>query len=107
MNCNNDCTVSRRHFACAVFSAAVAVRPAFADRRPLEPLSPGIKISLQIPTDFTDEDLVFAEQLGVEYVSIPTTGGTYEIFARFRQRVEAAGLKAASSVFIQPCGAAL
>ena len=32
----------------------------------LEPLPPGIKISLQISTDATDEDLQFAQQLGVE-----------------------------------------
>ena len=34
--------------------------------------------------------------MGVEYVSIPTRGGTYETFARFKQRVEAAGLKVAN-----------
>src|SRR5205814_7259003 len=54
------------------------------------------KISLQVPADFTEEDLVFARQIGVEYVSIPTRGGTYETFARFKQRVEAAGLKIAN-----------
>lgn len=56
----------------------------------LQSLSPGIKISLQIPGDFTDEDLVFARQLGVGYVSIPTNGGKAEQFIRFKQRVEAA-----------------
>ena len=45
-------------------------------KRPLEPLSPGIKISLQIPNQFTEEDLVFARQMGVDYVSAPTAGGT-------------------------------
>lgn len=55
-----------------------------------------IKISLQIPSDFTDDDLVFARQLGVEYVSIPTKTSTYEIFAGFKARVEAAGLKVAN-----------
>jgi mannonate dehydratase len=88
--------LNRRDFACAVVGAALATRPARAEERPLEPLSPGIKISLQIPTDFTEEDLVFAKQLGVAYVSIPTTGGTYETFARFKQRVEAPGLKVAN-----------
>ena len=61
-----------------------------------EPLSPGIKISLQVPTDFTEEDLAFAKQLGLAYVSIPTSGGTYETFVRFKRRVEAAGLKVAN-----------
>ena len=67
-----------------------------AARKPLDPLTPGIKISLQIPNEFTDEDLTFAKQIGVEYVSIPTAGGTYETFASFKQRVEAAGLKVAN-----------
>ena len=55
-----------------------------------------IKLSLQVPTEFTDDDLVFARQMGVDYVSIPTKGGTYETFARMKQRVEAAGLKVAN-----------
>src|SRR5712691_437203 len=40
----------------------------------LEPLPPGIKVSLQISTNATDEDLQFAQQLGVRYVNIPTGG---------------------------------
>src|SRR5437867_1623638 len=88
--------LSRRDFARAAFAAVLAARPVLAGRRSLEPLSPGIKISLQIPADFTDDDLTFARQIGVEYVSIPTAGGTYETFARFKARVEAAGLKVAN-----------
>src|SRR5205809_2458337 len=88
--------LSRRDFGRAAFAAVLAARPLLAGRPSLEPLSPGIKISLQIPADFTEEDLVFARQIGVEYVSIPTRGGTYETFARFKQRVEAAGLKVAN-----------
>src|SRR4029077_9986937 len=54
-----------------------------------------IKVSLQIPTDPSDEDLQFARQLGVGYVNIPTGGdkATLENFIRLRQRVEGAGLK--------------
>ena len=61
----------------------------------LEPLPPGIKVSLQISTDATDEDLQFAQQLGVRYVNIPTGGkkATLENFVRLKKRVEAAGLK--------------
>lgn len=75
-------------------AAAVAQRAARAAKK-LDPLPPGIKISLQIPTDFTDEDLTWAKQLGVDYVSIPTGGdiATYETFAAFKRRVEVAGLK--------------
>jgi mannonate dehydratase len=82
---------SRRTFLGAALSAAV-----LSAKRPLQPLSPGIKISLQIPNQFADDDLTFAKQMGVEYVSIPTAGGTYEIFAAMKQRVEAAGLKVAN-----------
>src|SRR3989454_202862 len=64
-------------------------------KKKLEPLSPGIKVSLQISTDATDEDLQFAQQLGVVYVNIPTGGNkaTLENFIRLKQRVEAAQLK--------------
>ena len=98
----NDCVLSRRDFACAVVGAALAARPVLAEvpkdkpAAKLQPLSPGIKISLQVPSDFTDEDLVFARQLGVGYVSIPTNGGKAEQFVRFKQRVEAAGLNVAN-----------
>jgi mannonate dehydratase len=63
--------------------------------RKLEPLPPGIKVSLQISTNVTDEDLQFAQQLGVQYVNIPTGGdkATLENFIHLKQRVEAAGLK--------------
>ena len=61
----------------------------------LEPLAPGIKVSLQISTDVTDEDLRFAQQLGVEYVNIPTGGrkSTLKNFIHLKQRVEAAHFK--------------
>lgn len=86
-------TYSRRHFTQLL--AATPLLAAAPSKR-LDPLSPGIKISLQIANAFTDEDLTFARQLGVGYVSIPTSGGTYETFASFKQRVEAAGLKVAN-----------
>jgi mannonate dehydratase len=81
-----------RTVAGSVTSAAVFASQARAAKQPLEPLSPGIKITLQIPTDFNDEDLQFAKQIGVQYVTIGTAGGTYEMFASFKKRVEAAGL---------------
>jgi mannonate dehydratase len=84
---------SRRAFVTSLGAAAIAARPAHAAKRPLEPLSPGIKLTLQIGTKFTDEDLSFAKQMGVEYVTAGTAGGTYETFAGFKQRIEAAGLK--------------
>jgi mannonate dehydratase len=89
-------TVSRRDFGCAVLGGALAAHPALTRASPEERPRGGIKISLQIPAEFTEEDLVFAKQLGLEHVSIPTRGGTYETFAGARQRVEAAGLKIAN-----------
>src|SRR5437867_2737124 len=61
----------------------------------LEPLPRGIKVSLQISSDASDEDLQFAQQLGVAYVNIPTGGrkATLGNFIHLKQRVEAAGLK--------------
>src|SRR5437016_1165851 len=61
----------------------------------LEPLARGIKLSLQISANASDEDLQFAQQLGVAYVSIPTGGrrATLENFIHLKQRVEAANLK--------------
>jgi mannonate dehydratase len=89
-------SATRRGFVRATLGTAVAASSGLAAKQSLEPLSPGIKISLQIPGDFNDEELTFAKQMGVNYVSIPTSGGTYETFAGFKQRVEAAGLKVAN-----------
>jgi len=90
---NEPFAPSRRDLAVAALGAAAC---AFGARRPLEPLSPGMKISLQIPTDFTGEDLAFAKQIGVGYVNIPTRGGNSAIFQGFKGRLEAAGLKVAN-----------
>jgi mannonate dehydratase len=83
---------TRREFAAAAGAAAL---PAFAARKPLPELAPGIKISLQLGTDPTAEDLTWTKQLGVEYVNIPTGGArsTLETFRELKNRVEAAGLK--------------
>jgi mannonate dehydratase len=88
---------SRREFTRVLAGGAIAALPVIGCATPSSrSSSAAIKISLQIPTDFTDDDLVFARQLGVDYVSIPTRNGTYESFAKFKQRVEAAGLKVAN-----------
>jgi mannonate dehydratase len=86
---------TRRQFG-ALMGASLFAGSHASGAGKLDPLSPGIKISLQIPNQFTDEDLTFAKQIGVEYVSIPTAGGTYEVFADFKKRVEGAGLKVAN-----------
>ncbi len=91
-------TTRRRFTRMALAGAAAAdtLEPLAAPAtRKLPPLPPGIKTCLQVPTDPSDEDLQFARQLGVEYVSIPTGGerATLENFLRLKQKVEAAGLK--------------
>lgn len=90
--------LSRRDFTRAALG--LAALPAFgcaaAPAPPQQRTSGGIKISLQIPSTFTDEDLVFAKQMGVGYVSFQAKGGTAETFAGLKQRVEAAGLKVAN-----------
>ena len=87
-----DSQSNRRQFAKAALSGALLPVGGFAQKT-LAPLTPGPKITLQLPSDFTDEDLQFAKQIGVNYVNTGTSGGTYEVFADFNKRVEAAGLK--------------
>jgi mannonate dehydratase len=55
-----------------------------------------MKISLQIPGAYTDEDLTFARQLGVDYVSLPAKNATAEILIEHKRKIEAAGLKVAN-----------
>jgi len=57
--------------------------------------TPGLKITVQVGSDPSDEDLQFVNQLGAQYVSIWVGGqqATSENFVRLRQKVEGAGLK--------------
>ncbi|MEJ7608526.1 MAG: mannonate dehydratase [Bryobacteraceae bacterium] len=88
---------SRRNFLYTALGAtAAAALSAYGAKKPLEPWAPGIKISLQIPTEFKDDDLTFAKQLGVGYVSVGTKGGDYQVFSGFKKRIEGAGLKVAN-----------
>ena len=97
-NKNASDRFDRREFTkLALASSLAGAVPAsvYAAKRPLEPLSPGIKLSLQVRTDPSDEDLQFAQQLGVEYINIPSGGdkSTAENFIRWKQRAEGKGLK--------------
>ena len=88
--------IERRDFGKAIlgtaFSAAAQTQP---KQRTARPWPPGIKISVQMPTDPSDEDLQFVNQLGCRYVNIPTSGdkATYENFIRLKNKVETAGLR--------------
>jgi mannonate dehydratase len=61
---------------------------------PLPELSPGIKISLQTPTNPGKEEFQFARQLGVEYLSIPSGGAnaTPENYKQWTSAARQAGL---------------
>jgi mannonate dehydratase len=91
--------MSRRSFtrlALAGVAAGAAWRPEPARAAPkLDDLPPGIKISLQVPSDPGEEDFQFARQMGIRYVSIPSGGdkATVENFIRWKERVKAAGLE--------------
>jgi mannonate dehydratase len=83
--------LTRRHVLAA--AGAAALQPAVA--KPLEPLSPGIKISMQVDEKVTGDDLTWIKQMGVEYLNVQTGQGrgTLENFRDIKKRVEAAGLK--------------
>jgi hypothetical protein len=84
--------VTRRIFSAA--AVAAAFRPV-GSARPLEPLSPGIKISMQVDESVSDEDLTWIKQMGVDYLNVQTGNGraTLENFLAIKKRVEAAGLE--------------
>jgi mannonate dehydratase len=84
--------VTRRAFSTAAVAAALD-RPARA--RSLEPLSPGIKISVQVDEKVSDEDLTWIKQMGIDYLNVQTGNGraTLDNFRAIRKRVESAGLK--------------
>ena len=50
------------------------VSQASTGRAKVHKTSPGIKLSVQLPTSPSEEDLQFVRQLGVGYVNIPTRG---------------------------------
>ncbi|HXX94935.1 MAG TPA: mannonate dehydratase [Planctomycetota bacterium] len=95
--------LTRRSFLAGALGAAAAgsgcaptqVPGSRGGKFPLPELSPGIKITLQLPTDPAPEDLQFARQLGVEYVALPTGGerATLETFLALQEKVASAGLK--------------
>jgi len=86
--------LTRRDFGSLAAAGALA-SPAAAAKRPLENWAPGIKMSVQVPAEPSDDDLKFVNQLGVKYVNIGGGGSTanLENYLRLKKKVEAAGLK--------------
>jgi mannonate dehydratase len=60
----------------------------------LPELLPGIKISLQTPTDPSEEEFQFARELGVQYLSVPSGGtmATVENYRKWTTAAQRAGL---------------
>lgn len=85
--------LTRRRLLASAGALAAAAPAAGAAK--LEPLPPGIKISMQVGENVTDEDLTWIQQMGVEYLNVQTGKGraTLENFLAIKKRVEAAGLK--------------
>src|SRR6185437_11286973 len=84
--------VTRRVFSTAAVAAAFSP---LAKAKTLEPLSPGVKISMQVDENVSEDDLTWIKQMGVEYLNVQTGNGraTLENFTRIKQRMEGAGLK--------------
>ena len=90
----NNGSLTRRDFG--VLGMAAAATPfASAAAARLEPLTPGMKISMQVGENATDEELAWVKQMGVEYLNVQTgkDRGTLENFLAIKKRAEAAGLK--------------
>ena len=83
--------VTRRAFSAAAVAAALTP---VTRARPLEPLTPGIKVSMQVDENVSDEDLAWIKQMGVDYLNVQTGTGraTLENFLAIKKRAEAAGL---------------
>ena len=101
MNLNDKASLpGRREFGKMAVGGALggvlAGSAASAARAPLPKWAPGIKISVQSPIDPTDDDLLFAQQLGTEYVTIEPRSNiepTAENYVKWRDRYASVGIK--------------
>jgi len=86
--------VGRREFGKVVLTAALADSAKRPGSATVPRFPPGIKIATSYRADPTDEDLLFLNQIGVEYVSLPASPETAnaESFTKMRQRYEASGI---------------
>jgi mannonate dehydratase len=84
--------ITRRAFTAGAVATALA---STENAAPLAPLSPGIKISMQVDENVSDDDLTWIKQMGVEYLNVQTANGhaTLENFIAIKKRMEDAGLK--------------
>ena len=75
--------VTRRVFSIAAMAAAFSP---LGKAKALEPLSPGIKISMQVDESVRDDDLTWIKQMGVDYLNVQTGNGraTLENFLAYQ-----------------------
>ncbi len=95
MNDNNAPTLGRREFTQAAVAATLLAVPAPTASATVHPNPPGIKIATSYRPDPTDDDLLFLNQIGVEYVSLSSTPATANAasFTKMRERYESADIK--------------
>jgi mannonate dehydratase len=86
---------ARRDLGKMALGAAALLSSAGVGAAKVHQYPPGIKIATSFRADPTDDDLLFLQQIGVEYVSLPATPQTAdaEHFIKMRERYEAAGIK--------------
>ena len=86
---------ARREFGKIALGAAALASSRRTASATVHPNPPGIKIATSFRANPTDEDLLFLQQIGVEYVSLGATPETAnaESFTKMRERYEAAGIK--------------
>jgi mannonate dehydratase len=86
---------SRRDLGLLAGAAAALLSSAAKSSATVHPKPPGIKIATSYRANPTDDDLMFLQQIGVEYVSLGATPETAnaESFIKMRERYEAADLK--------------
>ncbi|MDQ2777275.1 MAG: mannonate dehydratase [Acidobacteriota bacterium] len=88
-------SLGRREFAKMVSGAAALLASTETASASVHRYPQGIKIATSYQANPSDDDLLFLNQIGVEYVSLPATPETAnaESFIRMRERFESGGIK--------------
>ncbi len=92
---SNKKNPARREFGKMALGAAALVSSRGTASATVHPNPPGNRIATSFTANPTEEDLLFLQQIGVEYVSLGATPETAnaESFTKMRERYEAAGIK--------------
>jgi mannonate dehydratase len=87
--------LGRREFTRMASAAAALLATRSTARATVHQYPPGIKIATSFQANPTDDDLLFLNQIGVEYVSLPATpeNANVESFTKMRERFESGGIK--------------